>query len=44
MIFAAADYIVTAEDFIKTDRLVSNECVDWQLNKWIPVAGDITIK
>ena len=44
MIFAAADYIITAEEFIKIDRLVSNECVIWQLNKWIPDTGEITIE
>ena len=43
MIFAASDYI-TAEEFVKTDPLVSNECVDWHLNQWIPETGDITVE
>eukprot|EP00956_Cyclotella_meneghiniana_P022792 scaffold43448_cov51-Cyclotella_meneghiniana.AAC.14 len=43
MIFAAFDYI-TAEEFVKTDPLVSNECVDWHLNQWIPETGDITME
>lgn len=43
MIFAAKDY-ESAEKFVRNDPLVANECVDWQLNKWIAETGDITIE
>ena len=43
MIFAAEDY-TAAEEFIRGDPLVANECVDWQLNKWIAETGDIIIE
>lgn len=43
MIFAAKDY-EAAEKFVRNDPLVANECVDWQLNKWIAETGDISIE
>ena len=43
MIFAATDY-AAAEKFVKADPLISNDCVDWQLNRWIPETGDINIE
>jgi len=43
MIFAAKDY-ETAEKLVRNDPLVANECVDWQLNKWIAETGDISIE
>ncbi len=43
MIFAAKDY-KAAEEFIRNDPLIINECVDWQLNKWIAETGDISIE
>ena len=43
MIFAARDYNA-AEAFVKNDPLVQNECVDYQLNKWIPETGDIALE
>ena len=43
MIFAAKDY-AAAEEFVRKDPLVANECVDWQLNKWIAETGDINIE
>jgi uncharacterized protein YciI len=42
MIFAAKDY-TAAEEYVRGDPLVANECVDWQLNKWIAETGDISI-
>ena len=43
MIFAAKDY-AAAYEFVNGDPLVANECVDWQLNKWIAETGDIIIE
>lgn len=43
MIFAAKDY-AAAKKFVMCDPLVANECVDWQLNKWIAETGDINIE
>ena len=43
MIFAAKDY-EPAEKLVGNDPLVANECVDWQLNKWIAETGDISIE
>lgn len=43
MIFSAKDY-KTAEEFVKNDPLIVNECVHWQLNKWIAETGDISIE
>jgi len=43
MIFAAENY-EKAEEFVRNDPLVANECVDWQLNKWIAETGDISIE
>ncbi len=43
MIFAAEDY-TAAEEFVRGDPLVANECVDWQLNKWIAETGDISVE
>ena len=43
MIFAAKDY-ESAEKLVRNDPLVANECVDWQLNKWIAETGDISIE
>ena len=43
MLFAAKDY-ESAEKLVKNDPLVANECVDWQLNKWIAETGDISIE
>jgi uncharacterized protein YciI len=43
MIFAAKDY-AAAYEFVRGDPLVANECVDWQLNKWIAETGDIIIE
>lgn len=43
MIFAAENY-EAAEEFVRNDPLVANECVDWQLNKWIAETGDINIE
>ena len=42
MIFAAKDYSA-AEELVKNDPLIMNECVDWRLNRWIPEKGDITL-
>lgn len=43
MIFAAESYDA-ALAFVKKDPLIANECVDWQLNKWIAETGDINIE
>ena len=43
MIFAAKDY-KAAEEFVRNDPLIINECVDWQLNKWIAETGNIRIE
>ncbi|KAL3794947.1 hypothetical protein HJC23_004324 [Cyclotella cryptica] len=43
MIFAAENY-AEAEKIVLTDPLVSNDCVHWQLNRWIPETGDINIE
>ena len=43
MIFAAKDY-ESAKKLVRNDPLVANECVDWQLNKWIAETGDISIE
>jgi hypothetical protein len=43
MIFAAKDYLA-AEEFVRTDPLVANDCVNWQLNRWVPELGDINIE
>ena len=43
MIFAAKDY-ESAEKLVRNDPLVANECVDWQLNKWVAETGDICIE
>ena len=43
MIFAAKDY-AAAEEFVKNDPLIQNECVDWRLNRWIPETGDICLE
>ncbi|KAL7430424.1 hypothetical protein ACHAXH_002775, partial [Discostella pseudostelligera] len=43
MIFAAKDY-EAAEQFVRSDPLIINDCVDWQLNKWIAETGDISIE
>jgi len=43
MIFAAQDYD-SAEAFVKNDPLIKNECVDYQLNRWIPETGDISLE
>jgi len=43
MIFAAKDH-EAAEQLVRNDPLVANECVDWQLNKWIAETGDISIE
>ncbi|KAL7540141.1 hypothetical protein ACHAWF_006606, partial [Thalassiosira exigua] len=43
MIFAAKNY-VAAEEFVRKDPLIANECVDWQLNKWIAETGNIIIE
>ena len=43
MIFAAKDYN-SAEEFVRNDPLIINECVNWQLNKWIAETGDIRIE
>lgn len=43
MIFAATDH-AAAEEFVKNDPLIQNECVDWRLNRWIPETGDICLE
>ena len=43
MIFAAKDY-AAAEKFVRNDPLIINDCVDWQLNKWIAETGDINVE
>mmetsp|Transcript_12439 Transcript_12439/g.26473 ORF Transcript_12439/g.26473 Transcript_12439/m.26473 type:complete len:167 (+) Transcript_12439:118-618(+) len=43
MIFAAKDY-AAAEELVRNDPLIANECVDWQLNKWIAETGDINLE
>ena len=43
MIFAAENYAAALE-LVKCDPLVANECVDWQLNKWIAETGDIRLE
>ena len=43
MIFAAVNY-ADAEEFVRQDPLVANECVDWQLNRWIPEMGDVSLQ
>ena len=42
MLFAASDY-GAALTLVKQDPLVANGCVDWQLNRWIPEVGDISL-
>ena len=42
MLLAARDY-AAAEAFVLQDPLVANDCVDWQLNGWIPEVGDIEL-
>ncbi|KAL7530531.1 hypothetical protein ACHAXR_003542 [Thalassiosira sp. AJA248-18] len=43
MIFAAKDY-AEALALVQNDPLIVNECVDWQLNKWIAETGDISVE
>eukprot|EP00970_Alexandrium_tamarense_P008753 scaffold1693_cov263-Alexandrium_tamarense.AAC.7 len=43
LIFAAESY-EAAEKIVREDPLVKNECVDWQLNKWIAETGDISLE
>lgn len=43
MIFAARDH-EAADAFVRQDPLIVNECVDWQLNRWIPETGDINLE
>merc|ERR1719491_347335 len=43
LIFAAKDF-AEADEFIRNnDPLILNDCVEWQLNKWIPETGDIKL-
>lgn len=42
MLFAAPDYD-TALALVRQDPLVANDCVDWQLNRWIAEVGDISL-
>ena len=43
MIFAAKNY-AAAEKLVLQDPVILNECVDWQLNRWLPETGDISIE
>merc|ERR1719291_993325 len=44
MIFAAKDF-AAADQFIRNnDPLILNDCVDWELHKWIPETGDISLE
>ena len=42
MIFAATNH-AAAEALVKQDPLIANDCVDWQLNRWIPEVGCINV-
>ena len=42
MLFAEADY-ATAEALVLMDPLIANDCVDWELNRWIADVGDIAL-
>ena len=42
MLFSAENY-AAARELVLQDPLVANECVDWQLNKWIAEVGDIKL-
>lgn len=43
MIFSAQNY-EAAEEFVRQDPLIVNGCVDWELQRWIPETGDVTLE
>jgi len=43
MIFSAQSY-EAAEEFVRQDPLIVNGCVNWELQRWIPETGDITLE
>ena len=42
LLFAAADH-AAALALVTQDPLIANDCVEWQLNRWIPEVGDIEL-
>lgn len=42
MLFQATDY-KEAEEIVRRDPLIANECVDWQLNQWIAEVGGLSL-
>ena len=42
MLFSASDF-AAAEQLVLQDPLIANECVDWELNRWIADVGDIAL-
>ena len=43
MVFKAACH-AAAEELVRQDPLIANDCVDWQLNRWIPEVGDLELR
>jgi uncharacterized protein YciI len=42
LLLAAEDY-AAAEALVRQDPLIANDCVDWQLQGWIPAVGDLAV-
>ena len=42
LLLAANDY-AAAEALVLQDPLIANDCVDWQLQGWIPAVGDLAV-
>ena len=42
MLFQATDY-KEAEEIVRQDPLIANDCVDWQLNQWIAEVGGLSL-
>ena len=43
MVFKASCH-AAAEELVRRDPLIANDCVDWQLNRWIPEVGDLELR
>ena len=43
MMFFSAKNWLEAEELVERDPLIVNDCVNFQLNRWIPEVGDIAL-
>jgi hypothetical protein len=43
MMFFSAKNWLEAEELVQRDPLIVNDCVNFQLNRWIPEVGDIAL-